>query len=382
MAETVDASPPAPTGIKKFLAPVLGFLKRYKGPIQYVIGFALLAYVIQSNWNGKQPPAPEPDAPLPPPLPGLKDLMGQTPDFVMLGLAAFCIFAATVLQFYRWYLLVRALDLKFTFRDAVRLGMVGFFYNTFLPGSVGGDAVKAYFLIRDQPTRRAAAFATVVADRLFGLFGLILYVAVVGGALWASGDEKLGMNPDLQRIITICGTVVVVAVVVWLMLGLLPQSRADRFATRLQKVPKVGKMFAELWSTVVMYRKRSLTVLACLGLSAITHTCYVLIFHFAVQVFPGDVASFSEHVAVAPLGYIMEALFPAPGGVGGGEWIFGNLYLMLKKPLNVGVVGRLTMRMIQWSFGLIGYIAYLRMKTELPVEVKEPAEEKPSTDKV
>lgn len=375
MAEPVDATAPGPKGVKGFLAPVLGFLKKYKGPLQYLIGFGLLAYMIQSNWEGKQPqPAKEGDSP-PPPLPGLKDLIDQTPDFAMLALAALCIFTATTLQFYRWYLLVRALDLPFTFRNAVRLGMVGFFYNTFLPGSVGGDAVKAFFLIRDQPARRAAAFATVVADRLFGLFGLILYVAVVGGALWASGGTKIGDNPELQRIIQICGTIVVVAIVGWLLLGLLPQRRADRFAERLQKVPKVGKMFAELWFTVVTYRQRSLTVFACLGLSAITHTFYVLIFHFAVQVFPGDVASFPEHVTVAPLGYIMEALFPAPGGVGGGEWIFGRLYeKVLEKPRNVGVVGRLTMRMIQWSFGLIGYIAYLRMKADLPVVKNEVIE--------
>ena len=31
-----------------------------------------------------------------------------------------------------------------------------------------------------------------------------------------------------------------------------------------------------------------------------------------------DVATFAEHVTVAPIGYIREALFPAPGGVGEG----------------------------------------------------------------
>jgi len=350
---------PKPSGIKGLLAPVLGFLKRYKGPIQYIIGFALLAYVISKNWEGKNG------------QPGLKDLLHQTPDFLMLGLAALCIFTATMLQFYRWYLLVRGVGLPFTLRNAVRLGMVGFFYNTFLPGSVGGDAVKAFFLIRDNPERRAAAFATVVADRMFGLFGLILYVAVVGGTFWATGNEQINANEQLQKIITICASVVGCTLVVWTGIGFLPQHRADRFAGRLQKVPKVGKTFAELWYAGWTYRKRPKVVLSCLGLSAITHTCYVLIFHFAVQVFPGDVASLPEHIAAAPIGYIMEALFPAPGGVGGGEAIFGYLYTLLGKPEIVGVTGRFTMRLVQWGFGLIGFIAYLRMKAELPVPSTE-----------
>lgn len=351
----------------------------WKGLLKYALGFGLLAFVIWRFWEGKPP------APGEPPAPGLKDLLQRTPDLVAFGLAAGCIAVATALQFYRWYLLVRALDLPFSGRNAVRLGLVGYFFNIFLPGSVGGDLVKAFFIARGQPGRRAAAVATVVADRLFGLFGLILYVAVVAGALWAAGNPQIGGNPHLQFIVKACGAAVAVTVVGWVLLGLLPQHRADRFAGRLHQVPRFGATLAELWYTVWQYRQRSGTVLACLGLSAITHTCYVLIFHFAVQVFaepdpavPGrlkDVATFAEHVTVAPIGYIMEALFPAPGGVGGGEAVFGWLYTLLGKPVSVGVAGRLTMRMIQWALGLIGYIAYLRMRAELPVAEAEAAAE-------
>lgn len=339
---------------------------RLIGLAKYAIGFGLLGFMIWRNWEGKQH---DPDGPR---LPGLKDLIEQTPNLLPFLIAGLCVLVATGLQFYRWYLLVRGLDLPFTFRSAVRLGMVGFFYNTFLPGSVGGDAVKAYFLIRGQPSRKAAAFATVVADRMFGLFGLVLYVALVGGACWAAGNEQIGTNEDLQKVIKVCGGIAVAITVGWLLLGLLPRHRADRFAVRLQKLPKIGATLAELWYTVWQYRQRSKTVLACLGLSAVTHTCYVLIFHFAVQVFPsgaGDVATLPEHVSAAPIGYIMEALFPAPGGIGGGEAIFGYLYKLLGKPFNVGFVGRLTMRVLQWTFGFIGYLAYLRMKADLPATI-------------
>ncbi|MFO0852504.1 MAG: lysylphosphatidylglycerol synthase transmembrane domain-containing protein [Gemmataceae bacterium] len=351
-----------------------------KGLLKYALGFGLLAFVIWRFWEGKPPAAGEP------PAPGLKDLLQREPDLVAFGLAAFFITTATALQFYRWYLLVRALDLPFTGRNAVRLGLVGYFFNIFLPGSVGGDLVKAVFIARGQAGRRAAAVATVVADRLFGLFGLVLYVAAVGGGLWLAGNPQIGSNPHLQNIIKFCGIAVAGTLVGWVLLGLLPQHRADRFAGRLHTVPKVGHTLAELWYTVWQYRQRTGTVLACLGLSAITHTCYVLIFHFAVRVFaepdpanPGavkDVATLAEHIAVAPIGYIMEALFPAPGGVGGGEAIFGWLYSLLGLPVSVGVAGRLTMRVVQWALGLIGYIAYLRMKDELPIaEAEEAAEQ-------
>ena len=76
MAQNDGSAQPSSKGIKGFVAPVLGFLKRFKGPLQYLVGFTLLAYVIWKNWEGKQP---DPDKP---PMPGLKDLLEQTPNFV------------------------------------------------------------------------------------------------------------------------------------------------------------------------------------------------------------------------------------------------------------------------------------------------------------
>src|SRR5262245_10163045 len=94
---------------------------------------------------------------------GLKDLFSREPDLGALGLVALILAGCSAMQYYRWFLLVRALDLPFALRDAIRLGLVGTFYNTFLPGSVGGDFVKAFFIAKGHPTRRPAAVATVVA---------------------------------------------------------------------------------------------------------------------------------------------------------------------------------------------------------------------------
>ena len=122
-----------------------------KGALKYAIGFGLLAFVIARNWDGKV--APNGNA-----IPGLKDLLNQTPDVLALVLTAVFLVVATSLQFVRWYMLVRALDLPFTPRNAFRLGMVGYFYNTFLPGSVGGD------LMSDRMKLATLAYYYAVAD--------------------------------------------------------------------------------------------------------------------------------------------------------------------------------------------------------------------------
>ena len=92
------------------------------------------------------------------------------------------------LQIVRWYLLARSLGVPFKLRRAFQLGLLGLFGNTFLPGSVGGDFFKAYLLAKDSPGQRTAAVSTVLMDRGFGLFGLLLFTAVLGSIAWANGD--------------------------------------------------------------------------------------------------------------------------------------------------------------------------------------------------
>jgi glycosyltransferase 2 family protein len=326
---------------------------------KYVLGFGLLAFVISQNWSGKGG------------APGLKDLLQQTPDWVLVAAVLPILAFITAVQFYRWYLLVRAVELPFTLRNALRLGMVGYFYNAFLPGSIGGDIVKAIFIAKDNPERRTRAVATVIADRMLGLFGLLWMAAAVGGAAWASGDALIASNEYLQKIVIVCGGLAGAGVLVWIVLGLLSDSAADRFAARLQKLP-AGKALSEAWQAGHLYRRRPRVIYISVALSAAAHVAMILLFHCTSRIYEvagaGGPATLAEHCVICPVGYIAQALFPAPGGVGGAEGVFGFLYTLLNRSEVLGVVGRLVLRMAEWTLGFAGYITYLRMKHELPGE--------------
>lgn len=371
-------------------------VKWIKAGFKYGIGFGLLAYVLSKNW------APKGNNP------GIQGLLQQAPDVFNFVTIAVMVTLCTCVQFFRWYLLVRALDLPFTIGAAYRLGLVGSFWNTFAPGSVGGDLVKAYYIARGQPGRRAAAVATVIVDRLVGLFGLLWYSAVFGGAFWIAGDVRISENDYLKDIIRVCSALTATAVIGWIILGLLPMSRADRFAQRLTLFPLrvltiigwvfsrvlpqkwgerlterliglariIGDVFAEGWYAVWTYRQKPKVVYITIAMTACVHMVFVLMFYLAVRVFPADdPASFPENLVIAPVGYIAQAFFPAPGGVGGGEYIFGYLYKLLGKPEETGVIGRLTLRVNEWAIGIVGLFFYLRMRDELKV-VEEEVEHK------
>jgi uncharacterized protein (TIRG00374 family) len=92
--------------------------------------------------------------------------------------AALLVFPVTfVITSYRWHELLKALEINISISRTFVLNMVGCFYNTFLPGSTGGDAFKAYYASKQTP-HRTWAVMSVLVDRVVGLLALI----VVGGS--------------------------------------------------------------------------------------------------------------------------------------------------------------------------------------------------------
>ena len=121
--------------------------------------------------------------------------MERRPDLGLFGLGFALYLAGAVLAFVRWYFLVRALDLPFTIRAALRLGFIGTLFNMVVPGAVGGDFVKAAYLIRELKQRKTQAAASVAIDRVIGLLGLFVLAVIVGAFGWGS------LAPQVRRLV-------------------------------------------------------------------------------------------------------------------------------------------------------------------------------------
>lgn len=331
--------------------------------LKYVLAFALLTYVIWANW-GK------------PGSNGLGDVWqrhvveGKPIHFGYLLAALVITTAALLMTLLRWYFLVRAQDLPFTVPDALRIGLIGYFFNTFLPGSVGGDIIKAAFLAREQ-SRRTVAVATVIMDRVIALWALVWFVALLGGVFWLTGNLEGTAAARSKFVVAIAGVVVAVSVAVWLLMGLLPQHRADRFAGRLERIPKLGGSAAEFWRAVWMYRCRQGSVYLTMVLSWIGHVGFVLAFYCAAHVlWDGSdakaIPGLAQHFLIVPIGLVIQAAIPVPGGVGAGEFSFGKLYQYFGGAEASGVLASLVQRVISWVLGLGGYLVYLRLRSRLP----------------
>lgn len=85
----------------------------------------------------------------------------------------FAIFVASI----RLRLIIEAQSISITYKEAVSLSFIGYFFNNFLPTSVGGDFVKAYYLSH-KTDNKAGSYASVFVDRVIGLVTMILMAFV------------------------------------------------------------------------------------------------------------------------------------------------------------------------------------------------------------
>lgn len=176
----------------------------------------------------------------------------------------------------------------------------------------------------------------------------------------------------MRQVIRLADCITVFALIAWLLLGVLPEHRSHIFARRLHHIPKVGKILAEMWRAVFLYRRRWLAILAALSLTLVSQILNVIAFFLASLAFQpvggtARIPGLVEHFVLVPAGTVFQAFIPTPGGIGGAEWLYSAFYWGFGYPGEGGVLGSLGTRLVQWILGFAGHVVYLFMKREIPV---------------
>ena len=306
----------------------------------------------------------------------LSQLADQPKDWGKLGVAVVLCLTALGLGFYRWYLLVRALRIPFHFRDAIRLGMLGYLFNFVALGSTGGDVVKALLLAREQRGRRLEAVATIAVDRLFGLFGLLLVAstAICVVDLSSLGTEiRLVANSTL--VLTGLGTMV-------MLLAMAPGRAGARLAKALTRLPKVGRPLERLILAFRMYRQQKGRLLVVGALSVSIHILMAFVLYFAAHALYAEVPTLLDHFIIVPLANVVGALPISPSGLGTFELAMGYLYDHVPTDgvgMGKGLVVALSYRTIQIGVACIGIVIYFLNRRQVVEALKESEHEMATT---
>jgi uncharacterized protein (TIRG00374 family) len=107
-------------------------------------------------------------------------------------------FVVHIVVAFRWRLLLKTQSIFIGFRPAVKLVLLGWFYNNFMPGSVGGDLIRAWYVTK-HTDKRFEAVLSVFVDRAMGLlctlmiavFCYIVFLRGHGNVITYSGGSFL-----------------------------------------------------------------------------------------------------------------------------------------------------------------------------------------------
>jgi hypothetical protein len=301
------------------------------------VGFALLFLAV---WTNREK---------------LREVFQRPVDFRLFGLAFAIYMTALVATFFRWYFLVRAVGLPFRVLDAVKLGFIGNVYNLVIPGAVGGDILKAVFLVRARPQAKASAIASMVIDRILGLAGLFLLAGVAG--IFALGKA----NAQVKILIGLVWLALAAGLTALLIL-FTPQlyPLLDRLTTGRAKLAKVVK---ELESAASAYRSKAWLVVGCLVASSCIHSLYVVSFYTVSRAIFTGIPTFAEHFVIVPLVLFTTAV-PLPfGALGLTENASGVLFGLGRSVATSaaanGAIAMMAFRTIMYAGGLVSLVVYL-----------------------
>jgi uncharacterized membrane protein YbhN (UPF0104 family) len=254
-----------------------------------------------------------------------------------------------VVSFLRWYALVRVIDARFTLGAAFLLGFIGNVFNLVIPGAVGGDFVKAAYLVR-MDVNRTQAIASMVIDRILGLLGLFLLAGVAGTLAWPMATTPV------RVLIVLVGCAVVTGFLV--LAAIFNQSLTRRFPSLLEGHGKLAGILHELTVMSKTYRRRLDVVAGCLAASVLVHFLMVTAFYAASRaIFTQAIPSYPRHLLIVPL-ILFSTAVPLPfGALGLTENISGELFKLVSHP--GGVVAMMAFRVVMYAGGLVSLGVYL-----------------------
>lgn len=265
----------------------------------------------------------------------------------------------------RWVVLLQARGFATNFRETFPLGLIGLFFNYALPGAVGGDVVKGYYIAQDHHTRKMDAVTSVVMDRIVGLYGM-----VVMAILALTMDLNLVLENLTLRWVALSTLALFIAMTSFFAIAFSKRLRSfATFEQLLQKLP-AGGTFLRVYDAVHSYghSRSALTWALILSfLAQVTAILFVMLIGLAV----GDTSiPLTTFLFAVPLGFIISAVPVAPAGLGVGQLAFLFLFqLHSGQETQLGQTSITAFQITLLVWGLLGAFFYMKRKRPVMSEV-------------
>jgi len=279
---------------------------------------------------------------------GCRLLVGSkpVPILAVFGVTIIAFLAKTV----KWQVFLLAEDVHVGYGRLLRYYMVSCFFNVFLPSSAGGD-VKRMFDVALDTDKKAAAIASILADRGTGVYCTIVYCFFVAllrwsriGGLWVSGPIALVTG----------GVTIGVPAMLWAF---------DRIGPRMARWGHLFEKLFRILQSVTLQVRHPVGLTVGLGLSFVVLLLAIAQVWCLAQALSVPLPWESFFVSV-PLVFGLASLPITINGIGvreGGFIYFFGLYGVAPESavaISLGVLALLTV------LGLVGGVIFVAARSE------------------
>ncbi|GAB4183964.1 MAG: lysylphosphatidylglycerol synthase transmembrane domain-containing protein [Calditrichia bacterium] len=280
--------------------------------------------------------------------------------------AAFVIFIfTTIFLSVRWKIITRPLNGRIPLWIYFKYFLYSYFFNNFLPTSIGGDIIRA-LKIKDYLEDRSHGFASVLVDRLLGILATLTYATV--GLYFTANLFKSGK--------IVYFAIVFSGLVALLLFILFNYTFYMKIRPGLLKITvlRIGERLCKLIEAVHVYKSNKMLMFYGYILSMLAQGSMVII-NYYLLVGLGYQPSLGYLFFAIPVSFLVT-LFPSINGLGIRDWSYVVLFSRIGIPVAASVSVAFLVVTIQIVLSLFGGILWLFEKENPKMEtIEEAAEE-------
>jgi glycosyltransferase 2 family protein len=262
-----------------------------------------------------------------------------------------------VLGAWRLRLLIASHIHHFSFGRAFEFSLMGLFFNYLLPGGVGGDLVKGYYLVKEQPSSKYRTMATVLLDRVVGLVAIISICIV---SLFYFSDQTHS-NAELLEVRKL---------LLLLALGMLGATaffiffRKQFFSFRSKRIKSTNRV-VDILERIISYEISSVILSKAFIISVLANILSVYFFVITGEKL-GYSVPLSFYFFAVPIGFLSAIIPLAPAGIGVGQVVFFFLFRLYSPDAgDLGLLAISALQIVSFTFAIAGGILYLLRGSDL-----------------
>ncbi len=273
------------------------------------------------------------------------------PTIVVLGFVIF--FFQVIIFSVRWRLFISLLT-KVSFLKTVQLNLVGYFFNHFIPGGVGGDIVKALELSKNKNISRSQALSTALSDRVFGLFAMISFTFI-----FLNLEYLINKDQFLIKFM-ILSTVLFLGIITSLLFmpNIFVQISKRLSLKNSPFLLRVEKIISTLHFTFITFKNIKIQIKSFL-LSLVGQLLVIYFMYEVVRILGAPQPSFFVFAALCCFCFVVSAVPLFPAGIGVGQaaiyFMFSNISVELGK---AAVIAITALQIFNLFYALIGGVVF------------------------